>query len=112
NLGGSTPARRAEPFLAWSQATCICRLNENMSGARRQPTRTEGSIFFAATWAAALARTAARAFTPISKTGRDALYIQTGMELILAKKVNSEARAVPGASGTQHYSSAYCWGKL
>src|SRR5262245_52417528 len=31
-LGGSMPASRAPPFLAWSQALCTWRVNANMSG--------------------------------------------------------------------------------
>src|SRR5262249_56563813 len=33
NLGGSIPARRAEPFLAWSQATWTWRPSEKRLGA-------------------------------------------------------------------------------
>ena len=43
-----------------------------MSGANRELSSTEMSIFLAAAWAATLSRTADSALRPISKTGRDA----------------------------------------
>src|SRR4051794_23575870 len=73
------PASRADPFFAWSVAIWIWRASAYMSGASRQPTRTEGSTFFAAANASALSRTADIALSPISKAGRDAWDSETGM---------------------------------
>src|SRR5215831_7839563 len=74
-LGGSRPASRAPPFLAWSQALCTWRVNANMSGKRRALSNTVGSIVFASAYASALSRIAESALRPISNTGIDALDI-------------------------------------
>src|SRR5665647_2894938 len=50
-----------------------------MSGARRQPSRTDGSAFFAAACAAALSSTPDKAVRAISKIGRQAWDIVNGM---------------------------------
>src|SRR5690349_4926514 len=81
--GGSTPARRATPFFARSVATCTCRVSANMSGASRDPSRTEGSIFLAAAKAAPLSRTPDSAFSDISTAGSEACDIENDMEQLL-----------------------------
>src|SRR5215813_9227057 len=77
--GGSTPARRATPFLARSVATCTCRVSANMSGASRHVSSTEGSIFLAAAKAAPLSRTPDSAFSDISTAGSEACDIENDM---------------------------------
>src|SRR5215813_11660197 len=81
--GGSTPARRATPFLARSVATCTCRVSANMSGASRHVSSTEGSIFLAAAKAAPLSRTPDSAFSVISTAGSKACDIENDIEQLL-----------------------------
>src|SRR5215470_9405438 len=75
------PARREAPFLARSVATCTCLTNENMSGARRVLSSTDGSIFLAAAKASALSRIADRALRPTSRAGSDARDIENDMRV-------------------------------
>src|SRR5262245_48868051 len=78
-FGGSTPARRELPFLAWSVTICTWRDSGNMSGARRVPSSTDGSIFLAAANFSALLRIADSALRPCSNTGMDACDIENDM---------------------------------
>ena len=68
-LGISLPARRATAPFAVSQAICTCRLSGNMSGYRREPVSTAGSIFFASQYACALSRIAERFLSMLAKRG-------------------------------------------
>src|SRR5258708_18390590 len=67
------------PFLARSDAICTCRTSGNISGDNRDCSNTEGSIFFAAAYAAALSRTADNAERPISNVGMDDVDIANDM---------------------------------
>src|SRR4051794_10302358 len=60
-----------------------------MSGASRELSSTEGSIFLAAAKAAALSRTAESALRPISKAGRVACDIENDMDRSWAVEPNA-----------------------
>src|SRR5215203_7429827 len=60
-----------------------------MSGARRELSSTEGSIFLAAAKAAALSSTAESALRPISRAGRVACDIEKGMDRSWAVESNA-----------------------
>src|SRR3954452_17598508 len=60
-----------------------------MSGARRELSSTEGSIFLAAAKAAALSRTAESALRPISKAGRVACDTENDMDRSWAVESNT-----------------------
>src|SRR5262245_60228639 len=79
--GGSSPARRATPFFARSVAICTCRVSANISGASRELSSTEESIFLAAAKAAPLSRTPDSALRLSSIAGIEACDIENDIEL-------------------------------
>src|SRR5690606_36650070 len=107
--GGSTPARWAVAFLAWSQATCTWRTRGNMLGNSRSWSRAAGSICFSAQWALALASTPARLLMPFLRAGTVSWYMLRDIVIALLDGaavrrlyrsygqvvVNGRGRAVP-----------------
>src|SRR5665213_1539151 len=78
-LGASPPVRRAAAPLAESEAIWTWRLRGCMSGARRAPISTAGSIFRASAEAAPFSRMAERLRRVRIITGTQASYIEIGM---------------------------------
>src|SRR5690606_32501591 len=85
--GGSTPARWAVAFLAWSQATCTWRTRGNMLGNSRSWSRAAGSICFSAQWALALASTPARLLMPFLRAGTVSWYMLRDIVIALLDRV-------------------------
>src|SRR5690606_39951975 len=85
--GGSTPARWAAAFLAWSQATCTWRTRGNMLGNSRSWSRAAGSICFSAQWALALASTPARLLMPFLRAGTVSWYMLRDIVIALLARV-------------------------
>src|SRR5450755_1143981 len=83
-FGGSTAASRETNPLQLSDTIWTCRPNGNISGYRRAPTSTDGSIFSLSACSLPFSSTAVRLCNARTSTGTTASWIDRLMELLLS----------------------------